>query len=156
MVDLGSGAGYFTLKLADAVGGRDTVIAVDLRRLSLSFLRLRALLRRRHNIQIIVGAMDDPQLPPGKANAVLISNTYHEFSNPRGMLDHVYHSLRTGGRLVIIDRDPGGAHGHAHDISPRAVEESVRASNFGVISRNDRFTEQPGEEPWCLLVAQGR
>ncbi len=36
-VDFGSGAGYFTLKLSDAVGPRGEVIAVDLRNLSLQF-----------------------------------------------------------------------------------------------------------------------
>jgi ubiquinone/menaquinone biosynthesis C-methylase UbiE len=156
VVDLGSGAGYFTLKLAEAVGERGTVIAVDLRRLSLFFLRLRALLGHRHNIQIIVGAMDDPKLPSGKADAVLIANTYHEFSDPRGMLDRVFRSLRTGGRLVIVDRALDGAPRHAHGISRREVEESVRASKFDVISRDDRFAKQPGEGPWWLLVAQRR
>src|SRR5262249_4301792 len=151
----GSGAGYFTMKLSDAVGARGTVIAVDLRRLSLFFLRLRALLGGRHNIQIIVGAEDDPKLPQGKADAVLISNTYHEFSNPRSMLDQIYRSLQTGGRLVIVDRAPDGPQGHEHGVSPRAVEEHIRASNFEVISTDERFTEQ-AEEPWWLLVAQRR
>src|SRR5439155_24110882 len=40
VVDFGSGSGYFTLKLSDAVGPRGEVIAVDLRNLSLQFLRI--------------------------------------------------------------------------------------------------------------------
>jgi predicted methyltransferase len=35
VVDLGSGSGYFALKLSDLVGTRGEVIAVDLRRFSL-------------------------------------------------------------------------------------------------------------------------
>ena len=42
VVDLGSGAGYFALKMAPRVGPRGRVLAVDLRRLSLAFLWVRA------------------------------------------------------------------------------------------------------------------
>src|SRR5262245_25280741 len=58
VVDFGSGAGYFALKLSDTVGPKGTVIAVDLRRFSLLFLRLRAFLHGKHNIRIIVGETD--------------------------------------------------------------------------------------------------
>ena len=44
VVDFGSGAGYFALKLSDAVKPNGKVIAVDLRRFSLLFLHLRAFL----------------------------------------------------------------------------------------------------------------
>src|SRR5262245_15298003 len=60
VVDLGSGAGYFALKLSDAVGSKGRVIAVDLRKLSLLFLRIRGFLKRNHNIEIIVGDVIDP------------------------------------------------------------------------------------------------
>src|ERR1700688_2116006 len=60
VVDLGSGAGYFALKLSPAVGTRGQVLAVDLRRLSLVFLWTRAVLRGEHNVQVIVGAENNP------------------------------------------------------------------------------------------------
>ena len=92
MVDLGSGAGYFALKLSPAVGKRGQVLAVDLRRLSLFFLWTRALLRGQHNVHVIVGEEDNPRLPTGTVDAVLICNTYHEFSNPELMLNHIFRS----------------------------------------------------------------
>src|SRR5262245_53969736 len=55
VVDFGSGAGYFALKLSDAVGSKGEVIAVDLRTVSLFFLRVRAFLQGKHNIRIVVG-----------------------------------------------------------------------------------------------------
>ncbi len=160
VVDLGSGAGYFSLKLADAVGSRGEVVAVDLRRVSLFFLRIRALLRNRHNIRIIVGTPDDPGLPPGAADAVLISNTYHEFARPQKMLEHVFRSLRGGGRLVIIDRGPpkpdSGETGApaGHHSSPGEVEGELSQRGFEILDKNDRFIDRPGDEPWWLLVAR--
>ena len=38
VADLGSGAGYFALKLSPIVGKKGQVLAVDIRKLSLSFL----------------------------------------------------------------------------------------------------------------------
>ncbi|HKA01068.1 MAG TPA: methyltransferase domain-containing protein [Candidatus Solibacter sp.] len=159
VVDLGSGAGYFTLKVADAAGNQGKVVAVDLRRLSLFFLRLRALMRNRHNIDIIVATPNDPQLRAGRADAVLICNTYHEFANPALMLEHTFRALRPGGRLVIVDRAPGasGEHpantAHEHEVSPELAEAELRRKGFQILSRNDRFIDRPGDEPWWLLVA---
>jgi len=153
VVDLGSGAGYFTLKLADVVGPKGEVVAVDLRRLSLFFLKLRALLRNRHNIEIIVGATDDPHLPAASADAVLISNTYHEFASPGLMLDHTWRSLRPGGRLVIVDRGPA-AETRGHEIAMTVVEAALREKGFAVLGRNEHFVDRPGDEPWWLLVAR--
>jgi ubiquinone/menaquinone biosynthesis C-methylase UbiE len=161
VVDLGSGAGYFTLKLATIVGRRGEVLAVDLRRLSLFFLRIRALLRNQYNIEIIAGTPDDPRLPAGRVDAVLISNTYHEFANPGLILDHTMRSLRPGGRLVIVDRGPrvasegpeSGAR-HGHEVPATLVEAELRQKGFEILSRDDRFIDQPGDEPWWLLVAR--
>jgi serine/threonine protein kinase len=161
VVDLGSGAGYFTLKLSAIVGRRGEVLAVDLRRLSLFFLRIRALMRNQHNIGIIVGTPDDPRLPMGRVDAVLISNTYHEFSNHLLMLDHTWPSLRRGGRLVIVDRGPRDErekpeNGVApdHEVSVALVEADLRQKGFEILSRDDRFIDQPGDEPWWLIVAR--
>jgi ubiquinone/menaquinone biosynthesis C-methylase UbiE len=158
VVDLGSGAGYFTLKLADTVGDQGKVVAVDLRRLSLSFLRIRAMMRNQHNVDIIVATPNDPQLRAGVADAVLICNTYHEFVNPARMLDHTFRALRPGGRLVIVDRAPdaGGESAratHGHEVSPELAEAELRRKHFQIVSRNDRFIDRPGDEPWWLLVA---
>ena len=108
VVDLGSGAGYFALKLSLVVGNRGQVLAVDLRKLSLFFFWTRAHLGGRHNVQVVIGEQDNPRLPTGTMDAVLICNTYHEFSNPELMLDHVLRSLRPGGRLVVVDRGASG------------------------------------------------
>lgn len=161
VVDLGCGAGYFALKLAAVVGRRGQVLAVDLRRLSLLFLRIRALMRNQHNISIIVGTPDDPHLPPGRVDAVLISNTYHEFTNPHLMIDHTMRSLRRGGRLVIVDRsprapkeEPESSVAHGHEVPAALVEVELRQKGFEILTRDDRFIDQPGDEPWWLLVAR--
>src|ERR1035437_7951011 len=71
--DIGSGAGYFALKLSSPVGKSGEVLAVDIQRLPLIFLRIRTLLRGESNIQTILANPDD-HLPRQAVGAVLIVN----------------------------------------------------------------------------------
>jgi len=131
---------------------------VDLRRLSLFFLRIRALLRNQHDIDIIVARPNDPQLRTESVDAVLICNTYHEFADPALMLDHTFRALRPGGRLVVVDRasissEPPASTAHEHEVSAAVVEAELRRKGLQIVSRTDDFIDPPGDEPWSLLVA---
>lgn len=159
VVDLGCGSGYFTLKVSPSVGRRGRVVAEDIRRLPLIFLWLRAVARHDHNIDVTLGTADDPRLPMG-VNTVLISNTYHEFSDPHSILVHVYNSLVPGGTLVIIDREPKLPTSPAldladHEISAQVVESDLRRVNFEIVSEQDNFVTQDSYgETWWLLRAR--
>ena len=154
VVDLGSGAGYFVLKLSPAVGMRGQVLAVDLRRLSLSFLWTRALLRGERNVHVIVGEEDNPRLPTGTVDEVLICNTYHEFSNPELMLDHIFRSLRPGGHIVVVDRAPRTTEAeHTHEVALTVVAGELQRKRFQIVSQDDHFIDRPHDDLWWLLVA---
>ncbi len=153
VVDLGCGSGYFTLKLSSQVGERGRVIAEDIRRLPLAFLWFRAAERGEHNVRVVLGKPADPLLPP-RVNAVLISNTYHEFTDARPILVHVYQALVPGGRLVVVDRQPKPQTSE-HEISPDRVEGDLHQVNFEIVSRQDRFIQNDSYgENWWLIVAQ--
>jgi SAM-dependent methyltransferase len=149
VVDLGSGAGYFALKLAPIAG---KVWAVDLRKESLAFLWIRARLRGQGNVTIIVGAEDDPRLP-GAADAVLVVNTYHELTQRKAILDRLRESLVLGGRLVIADRGPEVESQH-HGLPMSAAAAEITREGFEIVRTEDHFLDQPGEGPWWLIVAR--
>jgi len=159
VVDLGCGSGYFTLKLSGRVGAGGRVIAEDIRRLPLAFLWYRAASRHQSNVRIVHGDANDPHLP-ARVNAVLIANTYHEFTDSHAILAHVYPSLVSGGRLVVVDRAPRPGSNPAaqfseHEISADQVENEIRQARFAIVSRQDRFIENdPGGERWWLVVAR--
>jgi ubiquinone/menaquinone biosynthesis C-methylase UbiE len=155
VVDLGSGAGYFALKLSPAVGKRGQVLAVDLRRLSLFFLWTRAVLGGQPNVHVIAAEEDNPRLPTGSVDAVLICNTYHEFSNPQLMLNHVFRSLRPGGRLVVVDRASRATEAeHAHEIPLAVVEGELRQKGFEIVSQDDHFIDRPRDDLWWLVIGR--
>jgi ubiquinone/menaquinone biosynthesis C-methylase UbiE len=158
VADVGSGAGYFSLKLSRAVGRSGAVLAVDTHRLPLAFLWIRAFSTGLHNIRVCVGESSDPHLPVGAVDAVLIANTYHEFRAPESMIDHAYRSLRLGGRLAVLDRsqgadDPRQSADHHHGIAAAIVDAQLQRQGFRILEREDGFIERAGEQ-WWLLVAQ--
>jgi predicted methyltransferase len=151
VVDVGSGAGYFTLKLSDAVGPTGNVQAVDILRLPLAFLWIRAHRSRFHNVEVVLGEPDDPHIS-GPVDAVLIANTYHELARPDVILAHLRNALTDGGRLVIADRGPHSTNTE-HASDPAKVEAELRRDGFDIQSRQDHFLDQPDEGPWFLIVA---
>ena len=162
VVDLGCGSGYFTLKLSGPVGKSGSVLAEDIRRLPLVFLWLRTFQTGQHNINIVRGEPDDPHLPIQGVNAVLIANTYHEFTNSQPILVHVVQSLVSGGRLVVVDREPRpvdqGSTGTAaehHEVSSEQVENELRHAGFEIVSRQDRFIQNdPLNKNWWIITAR--
>jgi len=159
VVDLGCGSGYFSLKLSQPVGRKGRVLAEDIRRLPLAFLWVRAAIKGKHNVSVLLGDVEDPHLAPASANAVLISNTYHEFTAPKSILEHVRQSLRSGGRIVIIDRAPRAAEGsnenlRSHEIASEQVEADLRQADFVIENRRDNFiANDPEHESWWMIVA---
>ena len=119
-------------------------------------------MQRQSNLRTIRGEIDDPRLPAGFADAVLIANTYHELTEAKQILRHLAESLKPGGRLVIVDRAPrsGAAESREsqtehHELRPGLVETEVRNAGFEIISREDHFTERPADDHiWWLLVAR--
>jgi ubiquinone/menaquinone biosynthesis C-methylase UbiE len=92
-------------------------------------------------------------------DAVLIANTYHEFANPELTLDYTFRSLRSGGRLVVLDRsltasDSGGEQEHRHELPPDLVDSQLRQKGFEILQRQDRFIARTGEDLWWLIVAR--
>jgi predicted methyltransferase len=162
VVDFGSGVGYFALKLSPVVGKSGSVVAEDIRRESLLFLRIRAFIRSQSNLRTIRGEIDDPRLPAEFADAVLIANTYHELTEPKPILHHLAKSLRPGGRLVIVDQglrsgavESREAQTEHHELRPDLVETEIRNGGFEIISVEHHFIDRAVDgHIWWLLVAR--
>lgn len=103
VAEIGSGPGYFTLRVARAVGPAGRVYAVDPEPLLLDVLRER--LDGVRNVTPVLGRGDDPLLPPGRFRLVLVVNAYHHFEDGPAFLRRLASLLAAGGRLVNIDWD---------------------------------------------------
>jgi transglutaminase-like putative cysteine protease/ubiquinone/menaquinone biosynthesis C-methylase UbiE len=100
--DIGAGTGYFSFRMAAKVA-QGKVLAVDIQQEMLDLLAARAKKLGIANVEPVLGAIDDPKLPPAGVDVALIVDAYHEFSNPREMMDGIVRGLRPGGRLVLVE-----------------------------------------------------
>ena len=72
VADLGAGTGYFSRYLAAAVGGSGSVLAVDPEPNMVAYLRARAEREHTDNVVPILASADNPRLPVGSVDVVLI------------------------------------------------------------------------------------
>jgi ubiquinone/menaquinone biosynthesis C-methylase UbiE len=123
VADLGAGGGWFTIRLARRVGPNGLVYAVDVQRLMLEAITRRVQREGLENVRRVLGTDDDPLLPTGAVDAVLIVDAFHEIENKIGLLRNVSHALKPLGRIGIIDyREGEGGPGPAPDQRVRPAE----------------------------------
>jgi SAM-dependent methyltransferase len=103
VADLGAGSGYFTFRLAERVGPKGKVLAVDIQPEMLDLIRQRMKERAVTNVEPILGTRTDPRLPAGSVDLILMVDVYHEFSHPWEMTRAMVKALKPGGRLVFVE-----------------------------------------------------
>ena len=101
--EVGAGPGYFTLRLARAVGPSGKVIAVEVVPEILAVLEQRLAAAGVGNVAPLLSPAEDPRLPPGACDLVLVVNTFHHFPEEVAYLRKLAAALRPGGRLVNVD-----------------------------------------------------
>jgi cyclopropane fatty-acyl-phospholipid synthase-like methyltransferase len=80
VADLGAGGGYFTFRLADAVGDAGHAYAVDVDREMLDYLATKAKQEGRTNVTVVEAEFQDPKIPE-PVDLILTVNTYHHLEN---------------------------------------------------------------------------
>jgi len=101
--DVGAGPGYFTLRLARAVGPGGRVYAVDVEPKILDALRERLAASGLRNVTPVLALADDPLLPAAACDVILVVDTYHHFPDRVAYLGRLTRALRPGGRIANID-----------------------------------------------------
>lgn len=103
VADLGAGSGYFTFRLADAVGPAGKVYAVDVDPGMNTYVKKETEKRRYQNIEVVLAQPHDPLIPEDGIDLIFTCNTYHHFKDRVAYFTHVQKYLRPGGRVAIID-----------------------------------------------------
>ena len=105
VADLGAGGGYFTFKLAKAVGPTGKVYAVDIDREVLDLVAQRAQKESVQNVETVIATSDDPRLPTTGVDLIFTSNTYHHIDHRVAYFKNFRKYLKPGGRVIVIDFD---------------------------------------------------
>lgn len=133
VADVGAGVGYFTWRLAERVGPSGKVYANDIQQVMLEKLRGNMEARHLTNVQTVLGAEDDPKLPAGAVDVILLVDVYHEFSQPQKMLQKIRQALKPDGRLVLLEyrkEDPSIPIRPEHKMTVDEVRAEVQPEGF--------------------------
>ena len=104
VADLGSGEGYFVAHLSEAVGPAGRVYAVDVDADAVAELS-RRFPAEAANVEPVLGHYDDPRLPDGTIDLVLLVNTFHHIEGRPAYFRRLQEDLAPGGRVAVIEPD---------------------------------------------------
>ncbi len=106
VADIGAGSGYFTFPVAAAVGPTGVVWAIDISPEMLAHLDMRVKARKVENVKLRKVTSDDPQIPTGSVDTILMIDTIHYVKDRAAYAKKLLPALAPGGRVVVIDYIP--------------------------------------------------
>ena len=134
--DLGAGGGWFTIRLARRVGPNGRVYAEDIQRLMIEAIERRVQREGLTNVISRLGTKDDPALPPGAIDTVLIVDTFPEMEEPVALLKNVGNALKPNGLVGIIDYrlgQGGPGPGPEERVAPGVIIDTARSAGLKLV-----------------------
>ena len=142
VADLGAGTGYFSVRLARAVGAKGRVLALDVEPGLVDYMKARAAKDGLPQVQASVVPADDPRLPPGGVDLVLIVDTWHHLDDRIHYIAKLAAGLKPGGRVAVVDFKKGDlpvGPPDAHKLPPEAAIGEFEAAGWRVARRDEEL-----------------
>ena len=152
VADIGAGSGWFTVRAARRITGSGTAYAVDINPEAIQYIEQRAKREHLNNIRAILSKPDDPQLPRGSVDAVLLLKTYHEIAEPIALLSNLRSSLKPGAKIGIIDRNGNGEN---HGIDKDVVIREAGQAGYELRDSQD-FVKGDGMDYFLIFTTKAR
>ena len=140
VADLGSGTGYFAVRLARALPG-GFVYGIDTERDMVRYLNERAAREGlSKNLKSSLGTNVDAQLPEA-VDLVLLVNTYHHIQNRIRYFKRLSLKLNERGRVAIVDFKEGElpfGPPPGMRVAPKEVVKEMEAAGFRLIESDEK------------------
>lgn len=145
-VDLGCGTGFFARRMAKAVGPTGKVYAVDIQPEFLEMLEDFCAKEGVTNVVPVLGDEDDPKLPKGEIDWIILVDVYHEFQQPEPMLARMRESLKPSGKIALVEyRLLGDSAAHIkidHRMSVKQVLSEWNPAGFELVDLQEFLPSQ--------------
>jgi len=133
VADIGAGSGYYSSRMAKRVGPTGHIYATDIQQGMIDLLDRRIKSEQLTNMTTVLGAMDDPKLPPQSIDLAIMVDVYHELQAPQIFLQRLKTAFRPGGRLVLLEyrkEDPQIPIQELHKMSIAEVKQELEAEGY--------------------------
>jgi predicted methyltransferase len=144
VADLGAGSGYFTYRLARAVGPAGKVYAVDVDQDMTRLVAREAAARGLANVAVILAAPQDSRLPRSSVDLVFLANTYHHISSRVEYFRSLAPALRPAGRIAVVEFKGGSglAGWFRHSTDEETMREEMSAAGYRLREKFDYLSRQ--------------
>lgn len=144
VIDIGAGSGYFTRRLAESVGDKGRVIAIDVEQKMLNYNRRQLeKLGLANRVRFILAESEGPTFSGNNADIVFLCDVYHHLEDHVDYLANTKPALTPTGRVVIIDYyadERSGTLGFSkqHLVSKEQVIKDMEQAGF-TLSKEHTF-----------------
>ncbi|MBK7644073.1 MAG: methyltransferase domain-containing protein [Planctomycetes bacterium] len=127
VLDLGCGPGFVSLELAERVGPKGSVVALDEARHWTEWLREKAKERGFSNVTTVCARIQDADLPAASFDVVFSRWVFSFLSDPSAVATMLARCLKPGGALAIQDYNHEGVSIFPESEGFRAAVRATRA-----------------------------
>jgi ubiquinone/menaquinone biosynthesis C-methylase UbiE len=144
LADVGAGDGTHAVALAQRVGPSGRVYANEISAAQLEVLRQKA--AAVPNLSVVAGAVAQTNLPDACCDVIMSRFVYHHLADAPAINADLARKLRPGGRLLIIDFEPGGLRAWlgmppetGHGTRKERLMKEVSAAGFQAVRGPERW-----------------
>ncbi len=154
VADMGCGSGYYARRMAQRVAPEGRVYCVDIQPEMLDMMQQLAERDGVTGIVPVLGDVDDPKLPAGEVDWIILADVYHEMSEYEAMLAAMRAALAPGGRVALleyrIEDGTGDNLKSDHAMSVRQVLAEWLPAGFALAELHEFL---PGQHLFVMKVA---
>jgi len=159
VADIGAGDGKYAFAAVERVGAAGRVYATEIDAKKLAELRGEVARRKLGNVMVVESKEADTNLPAGCCDAIFLRRVYHHLTKPVEFDANLVRSLKSGGRLAIIDFAPRAglepvdgvpSNRGGHGIPQKIVIEELSAAGLQV----EKIANDWPEDSYCVLLVK--
>ncbi len=151
VADIGAGTGYFSIRIAKKVP-QGSVIGEDIQPEMIALMKANIAQANAGNVRPLLGTTEDPDLPAGTVDKVLMVDAYHEFDKPLEMMRGIVKGLKPDGQVVFVEyrgEDPDVPIKPHHKMTVAQLSAEMAAVGLHLVRRYE-------ELPWQHVLIYGR
>src|SRR6266700_7433965 len=157
--DIGAGDGEYTFAAVERVGAAGRVYATEIDAKKIAELKSEVAKRKVANVMVVESKEADTNLPAGCCDAIFLRRVYHHLTKPVGFNAGLVRSLKSGGRLAIIDFPPRAglepvegvpSNRGGHGIPQKIAIEELTAAGLQV----EKIVNDWPEDSYCVLFVK--
>ena len=157
--DIGAGDGKYTFAAVELLGASGKVFATEIDAKKLAELREEVAKRKLGNVMAVESKEAETNLPAGCCDAIFLRRVYHHLTKPTEFDASLVRSLKSGGRLAIIDFAPRAglepvegvpSNRGGHGILQKIAIEELSAAGLQV----EKIVNDWPEDSYCVLFVR--